>query len=112
VPDWTGEPAYRQLAESLRGRIRSGELPVGEQLPSQAALMRDNGVSSSVVRMAISELRAEGLIATHQGKGVFVRAVPGAAAATSHDEIQTRLGDLTLRVAALEADMKQLRAKR
>jgi GntR family transcriptional regulator len=73
VAEWSGEPAYKQVAEDLRGRIRDGRLLSGGQLPSLSEMMREYGVSITVVRMALSELRNEGLVATHQGKGAFVR---------------------------------------
>lgn len=79
MADWSGEPAYKQVAVDLRDRIRDGRLPLDSQLPSLPELMRQYDVSITVVRMALRELRAEGLVTTHQGKGTFVRAVPPAA---------------------------------
>lgn len=76
MAQWTGQPAYKQVADDLRAQIRSGKLAVGSQLPSIADLMHTYEVSITVVRMALSELRAEGLIDSHQGKGSFVRAKP------------------------------------
>src|SRR4051812_37190588 len=76
MAEWTGEPAYKQVSADLRTRIRDGRLPVGEQLPSLANLMREYEVSITVIRMALSELRSEGAVTTHQGKGTFVRNVP------------------------------------
>jgi DNA-binding GntR family transcriptional regulator len=72
MTQWTGYPAYHQMAEKLRARILTGELTAGAALPSQADLMREYGVSVTVVRMALSQLRNEGYVTTHQGKGSFV----------------------------------------
>jgi len=60
------------LAQDLRARILRGEVPVGAKLPSESALTRAHGVSRTVVREALASLRAEGLIASRQGAGVFV----------------------------------------
>src|SRR5713101_4075432 len=73
MADWSGGPAYVQVAEALRAEIRSGGFLPGSQLPSYEALMRKYGVSITVVRSAVRELKTEGLVYTHQGKGAFVR---------------------------------------
>jgi GntR family transcriptional regulator len=73
MADWSGQPAYMQVADTLRAEIRNGRIPPGSQLPSYEALMRKYGVSITVVRSAVRELKTEGLVFTHQGKGAFVR---------------------------------------
>jgi GntR family transcriptional regulator len=73
MADWSGRPAYAQVADALRAEIRNGRYPPGSQLPSYEALMRKYGVSITVVRSAVRELKTEGLVYTHQGKGAFVR---------------------------------------
>jgi GntR family transcriptional regulator len=73
MADWSGQPAYMQVADALRTEIRSGRINPGSQLPSYEALMRKYGVSITVVRNAVRELKTEGLVFTHQGKGAFVR---------------------------------------
>jgi GntR family transcriptional regulator len=73
MAEWSGQPAYMQVADALRTEIRSGRIPPGSQLPSYEALMRKYGVSITVVRNAVRELKTDGLVFTHQGKGAFVR---------------------------------------
>jgi DNA-binding GntR family transcriptional regulator len=73
MADWSGRPAYVQVADQLREAIRGGQFAPGSQLPSYEALMRKYEVSITVVRSAVRELKAEGLVFTHQGKGAFVR---------------------------------------
>jgi DNA-binding GntR family transcriptional regulator len=72
MADWSGRPAYMQVADTLRAEIRGGRIQPGSQLPSYEALMRRYGVSITVVRNAVRELKTEGLVITHQGKGAFV----------------------------------------
>lgn len=72
--EFTGRPAYLQIADDLRECILSGTLAAGDKLPSESDLMRDYDMSRTVAKMAIGVLRAEGLITSHPGKGSFVRA--------------------------------------
>lgn len=54
--------AYEQLAGLLRERITSGELAVGDRLPSETALAKQAGVSRSTVREALRILEQGGLV--------------------------------------------------
>ncbi|MCI3276245.1 winged helix-turn-helix domain-containing protein [Streptomyces cylindrosporus] len=76
MTEFRGKPAYLQLADTLRGRIESGKIPNGAPLPSAAELMKEFGVSSTVVKNGISVLRSEGLVLGHQGKAVFAQYPP------------------------------------
>lgn len=69
----TGRAAYLQVADALRGHILDGTLQPGDRLPSESALMAEFCVSRTVPRMALRVLKAEGLLDSHPGKGVFVR---------------------------------------
>ena len=65
------------LVHRLAEEIRNGRLPPGSRLPTEQELMREAGVSRTVVREAVAALRAEGLVVTRQGVGAFVTAHPG-----------------------------------
>jgi len=54
--------AYEQLAGLLRERITSGDLRVGDRLPSESALAEQAGVSRSTVREALRILEQGGLV--------------------------------------------------
>ena len=69
----SGVPAYRQVADELRKRIREGTYAPGTQLPSERELSELFGTSRVTVRQAIAELRSEGLIIAEHGRGLFVR---------------------------------------
>lgn len=62
----------KQLSDELRRAILSGDIKVGEKLPSEARLTEAHAVSRTVVREAIAALRSDGLVEAHQGAGVFV----------------------------------------
>jgi GntR family transcriptional regulator len=66
-------PPYMQIADALREQMRAGQLPPGAQLPSERELQQRWGVSSKTVRAALDQLRAEGLVISRQGVGVFLR---------------------------------------
>ncbi|MEV5651396.1 FadR/GntR family transcriptional regulator [Nocardia sp. NPDC052254] len=60
-------PAYAVLAEQLRSRILSGELPQGARLPSDAELTAEFGVGRSTIREALRSLASQNLITTTRG---------------------------------------------
>jgi DNA-binding FadR family transcriptional regulator len=62
------------LVTDLSQRILMGSIAPGDKLPSESEIVREYGVSRTVVREAISKLQASGLVETHQGKGTFVLA--------------------------------------
>lgn len=64
----------REVVERLSEEIVAGALKPGARLPSEQDMMTALGVSRTVVREAVSALRAEGLITTRQGVGAFVAA--------------------------------------
>src|SRR4051794_7233387 len=69
------KPARRrteEVVERIAAQIASGGLSVGAKLPTEQAMMAAMGVSRTVVREAISALRARGLVTTRQGAGAFV----------------------------------------
>jgi len=52
--------------------IGSGELAPGDKLPTESEIVRQQGVSRTVVREAMSQLQAAGLVITRHGIGSFV----------------------------------------
>lgn len=62
----------QQVIDDLRHQIESGKLKEGDQLPTEPQLEASFGVSRTVVREAIADLRAAGFVRPVQGKGVFV----------------------------------------
>lgn len=65
----------QQVIDELRLQIETGKLRVGDQLPTEPQLEATFGVSRTVVREAIADLRSAGLVKPIQGKGVFVSEV-------------------------------------
>lgn len=69
-------PLYAQIASRVRVAVASGELDVGDSLPSVRQLARTLRVNPATVVQAYRELEADGFVETRHGAGTFVRAVP------------------------------------
>lgn len=67
-------PLYHQLRSILLADIESGKLQSGQQLPTEAKLAEQFGVSKITVRQALEELAQLGYIRREQGRGTFVSA--------------------------------------
>jgi DNA-binding FadR family transcriptional regulator len=60
------------LVSELTQRILLGVFKPGDMLPSENGIVREHGVSRTVVREALSKLQASGLVETRRGIGSFV----------------------------------------
>lgn len=60
-----------RIASQIAREITEGRILPGERLPTEHFLANSFGVSRSVVREAIAQLRNEGLVETRQGVGAF-----------------------------------------
>lgn len=64
---------YRQMVDSIKAGVADGRYRPGEKLPSEKYLIEEYGFSLTTVRKALDTLRHEGVIASSQGLGVWVR---------------------------------------
>lgn len=67
------KPRSRQIYESLRTRIDSGEFGPGAKLPTEVQLMQHFAVSRTTVSRALRDLELQGLIRRRRGSGTYVR---------------------------------------
>lgn len=65
-------PVYRQIYESLRQAINSGQLEANLRLPSTRDMAELLGVSRNTVLDAVGQLVAEGYLEARQGSGTYV----------------------------------------
>jgi GntR family transcriptional repressor for pyruvate dehydrogenase complex len=65
-----------RLASRLAAQIESGALRPGDRLPTEQQLAASHGVSRTVVREAVHQLKSQALVISRQGSGVFVAQAP------------------------------------
>lgn len=61
-----------RISAQFSEHIQHGSLKPGDKLPTEHEMAKNFGVSRSVIREAIAQLRNEGLVETKQGVGAFV----------------------------------------
>jgi GntR family transcriptional repressor for pyruvate dehydrogenase complex len=66
------ETLSARLVRVMTERIQDGTYARGDRLPTEMELIEEFGVSRTVVREAVANLRASGAVATRQGIGAFV----------------------------------------
>ena len=66
-------PMYRQIADTIREKIRNGEYKVGEALPTEAQLREDFSVSRVTIRQALKLLIENEELKSVQGSGTYVK---------------------------------------
>jgi GntR family transcriptional regulator len=64
--------SFREIADDIAERIRRGEYPPGEKLPSYPELADLYSVSVSTVQRAIGLLQHDGIVKGAQGRGLYV----------------------------------------
>ncbi len=67
-----GVPFYRQIIDQIKFGIASGNLKIGEQLPTVRALAVDLKVNLNTVAKAYKELEIQHVLETQQGTGTFI----------------------------------------
>jgi len=70
------QPKYRQIVESLRAGITTGQYRHGGRLPSEAELVRRFGVSRMTAVKAVQQLQQEGLLVRRAGSGTYASDTP------------------------------------
>lgn len=65
-----------RLAALLCAQVESGALRPGDRLPTEQQLALSHGVSRTVVREAVHQLKSRGLLLSRQGSGVYVSKAP------------------------------------
>ena len=75
-PRLVAERLSDRLALRLSEQIGSGALRPGDRLPTEQQLAHAHGVSRTVVREAMHQLKSRALVRARQGSGVYVAAPP------------------------------------
>jgi GntR family transcriptional regulator len=93
-------PLYAQIADRVRVAVASGELPVGDALPSVRALAAKLRVNPATVVQAYRDLEQEGIVEMRQGAGSFIAEVNAERRARSRTTIARKLARDVLAEAA------------
>jgi GntR family transcriptional regulator, transcriptional repressor for pyruvate dehydrogenase complex len=72
VPRMATQRLSDQLAQWLVAQLEPGGWSAGDRLPTEQQLAQTHGVSRTVVREAVHQLKSRGLLRSRQGSGVFV----------------------------------------
>lgn len=67
-----GIALHHQISTLIEDAIANGRYRAGAQLPTEAELVQQHGVSRVTVRRALKSLEQQGLIDRHAGRGTFV----------------------------------------
>jgi GntR family histidine utilization transcriptional repressor len=70
------EPIYQQIKNTIQAKIRDGDWPAGQKLPSENDLVEALGVSRMTIHRSLRELTHAGLINRVHGIGSFVADAP------------------------------------
>ena len=85
---------YARVKQHLKERLTAGEWPPGAQLPSEAELVAQFGISRMTANRALRELQADGLVERVQGVGTFAAQLHRVSATLTlrdlHEEIAER----------------------
>ena len=105
-----------RIVVALKQEFLSGQVAVGQKLPTESQLAEAFDVSRTVIREAIAALASDGLVETRQGAGIFVLDQPATSAfpVLKSDEpknISHALNVLEVRI-ALEMESAALAAVR
>ncbi|GMV37329.1 MAG: GntR family transcriptional regulator [Fimbriimonadales bacterium] len=93
-------PMYAQIVHQIRLAILSGELRVGDQLPTVRELAVELSVNTNTVGRAYMELHRAGLIDTKQGVGTFVKDISSSVSDRARQERLRGLARTALHEAA------------
>ncbi len=63
---------YRQIADQVRRAVVSGDINVGDAMPSVRVLAKELVVNPNTVAKAYAELIRDGVLETQPGRGAFV----------------------------------------
>lgn len=94
-------PKYRQVADAIGGRIRSGQYRSGQALPATDQLRAEFNAGERAVRDAMRMLEREGLIHARKGSGRFVGLDPSRGYTGEVTERPATLDQLVATLAAL-----------
>jgi DNA-binding FadR family transcriptional regulator len=83
-----------RITEVLISEITSGNYKLGEILPPEQTIADRLGVSRTVLREAVSRLKADGLVTSKQGRGLAVQAIARPSVLRMHAADEDKLDEI------------------
>ena len=71
-----GAPIYQQISGEIKNRLISGQLKIGDKLPSVREIAEEFKVNPNTVQRVFMELEKEGLTYAERGIGTFIKKDP------------------------------------
>lgn len=71
-----GVPIYQQISGEIKNRLISGQLKIGDKLPSVREIAEEFKVNPNTVQRVFMELEKEGLTYAERGIGTFIKKDP------------------------------------
>ncbi len=102
------QPIYMQLLEQLKVSIITGELKLGEKIPSVRDLALESGVNPNTMQKALAELEYTGLIITKRTSGKFVTEDKNLLIKEKNNYIESKISRFILEMRSLKLDNKDL----
>ena len=93
-------PLYQQIMEQIQGAILSGELPIGQRIPSVRDLATMARVNPNTMQHALQALEAKQLLITDGTNGRFVTSDPVILETIRSERLQALVDDCVNRFAA------------
>ena len=94
----SGVPVYRQIIDQIIFGIASGQLKLGEQLPTVRALAVELKVNLNTVSKAYKELEIKNILETQQGTGTFINKTENV---VSENEREDKLKEICLQYSSV-----------
>ncbi len=90
-------PIHRQLYDSLRAKILSGDIKPNTRVPATRALAQNLGISRNTVLATYDALLAEGYLESRLGSGTWVATLPSDAVRSRNAVVRAKTPSLSRR---------------
>ncbi|MBB5871156.1 GntR family transcriptional regulator [Allocatelliglobosispora scoriae] len=105
-------PPYVQIADDIRASIAAGTLKTGDRIRSARLLSEAYGVAPMTIWQALRVLKAEGLLVSWKGRGVFVGEPAADVSEAEEGDLIERLDDVLAQLRSLEQRVTAIEAAR
>lgn len=92
----SGVPIYIQVKNHIMSEIRSGNLKIGDKMPTERELAQKLNTSRNTISSAYNLLEQEGILISYQGRGTFVAEEAGTWRQSSNKDKLLKIIDLGL----------------